>query len=94
MGRKNKYNNFPPRLNVAVGERCLLCQCNRQVRKSVRGYIKMGFWKMLQSVKIKGVNNQTGEEEVFRVVQISFRMRNTTYVGKTTLHNVTMVRIS
>jgi hypothetical protein len=39
MGRKNKYNNFPPRKQVPVGGVCLLCECNRQVRKAARPYV-------------------------------------------------------
>lgn len=78
MGRKNKYNNFPPRLNVPVGGVCALCQCSRQIRKAAHPYVigqttcnRLGFPIQVPLIcpgmKFTGLNNQTGEEETFEV---------------------------
>jgi len=73
---KNKYYKFPPRKQVPVGGVCLLCQCNRQVRKAAQPFVRgMGFpalaWARMPLISpgmvFTGVNNLTGEEESFKV---------------------------
>jgi hypothetical protein len=71
MGNNDKYYKFPPRKQVPVGGVCLLCQCNRQVRKAARPYIKE-YWSFRTipppgMMVFKGVNNLTGEEEWFKI---------------------------
>lgn len=63
MGRKNKYNKFPPRINVKVGERCDLRQCCRQVRKDAQKQLnhKTAYFTEV----FEGLNNETGEMEQF-----------------------------
>jgi len=84
MGRKNKYNNFPPRKQVAVGGVCLLCECNRQVRKAARPLVKeiLNYWlhgfpprcrKICPGMVFEGRNNETGEIEMFKVLQVPWR---------------------
>ena len=78
MGRKNKYNNLPPRIQVPVGGVCSLIQCSRQIRKAAEPFCKgrkishaLGFpasFPLLEiGMEFTGVNNITGEEETFRV---------------------------
>lgn len=78
MGRKNKYNNFPPRKQVPVGGVCLLCQCSRQIRKAAEPFVQgkkishaLGFpanFPLLEcGMEFTGKNSQTGEMETFRV---------------------------
>jgi hypothetical protein len=84
MGRKNKYNNFPPRKQVAVGGVCLLCECNRQVRKAARPFVNetritnsLGFPalcpKICPGMVFEGRNNITGEIELFKVLQVPWK---------------------
>ena len=84
MGRKNKYNNFPPRKQVPVGGVCCLCQCNRQIRKAAHPYVvgtrvtnAMGFPmncpKICPGMIFEGMNNTTGELERFKVMQVPWK---------------------
>lgn len=78
----NKYHNFPPRKQVSVGEVCLLCECNRQVRKSAQKYVHgtqslnigsrqaMVLPLIVPGMIFSGVNNLTGENEAFQVCNV------------------------
>lgn len=85
MGRNNKYNNFPPRKQVPVGGVCLLCECNRQVRKAARPFVNdirttnaLGFSalcpKICPGMVFEGRNNLTGEIEMFKVLQVPWKL--------------------
>lgn len=77
MGRNNKYYKFPSRRQIPVGGFCLLCQCNRQVRKKARPIVQ-STWNSLfgpitnlsPGMVFSGVNNLTNELEVFEVVGV------------------------
>ena len=80
MGRNNKYHKFPARRQISVGEFCLLCQCNRQVRKMARPIVQStsvrsnSFFGPITNLSpgmiLSGVNNLTNELEVFKVVSV------------------------
>lgn len=79
--KKNKYHDFPRRVNVKVGESCSLAQCNHQIRKAARPFVfgrainrSMGIAVFFPTLSIgmqfSGINKQTGDKETFQVISV------------------------